>query len=54
MSKQMKPGHFDEAMTDPDEPDFAVDEWSFDEEFDDAADVSSLRTAWMGSNDRFD
>lgn len=54
MSKHMDTGFVDEALTDPDEPDFAVDEWSLDDEFDDAADLSSLRTAWMGSNDRFE
>jgi hypothetical protein len=53
MSKPMNPDPYDEAPPDADEADCAVDDWSLDE-FDDAADLTTLRSAWMGSHDRFE
>jgi hypothetical protein len=53
MSKPMNPDPYDEALPDADDADFPIDEWSIDE-LDASADLSSLRSAWMGSHDRFD
>jgi hypothetical protein len=52
MSEHMDPDPFDEAMADAGESD-VPDDGSFDE-FDAAVGLSSLRSAWAGSDDRFE
>jgi hypothetical protein len=53
MSMPLDTDLLDEAMPEADDGDFPIDDWSPDE-LDDGADLSSLRSAWMGSNDRFE
>ena len=53
MSQYTDPDLFDEAALEADDADFSDDDGLFDD-LDDSRDLSSLRTAWMGSNDRFE
>lgn len=50
MSQYTDPDLFDDEA---DDADFLDDDGLFDE-VDDSSDLSTLRTAWMGSNDRFE
>jgi len=54
MSKQMEPELFDDVLAD--DADFALDDWTLDDGVDgvNGAELSSLRSAWAGSNDRFE
>ena len=54
MSKQMNPELHDEALAD--DADFAPDDWTMDDTDDgvDGVELSSLRSAWAGRDDRFE
>jgi hypothetical protein len=51
MSQYTDPDLFD--VLEADDADFLDDDGLFDD-YDDSGDLSTLRTAWMGSNDRFE
>ena len=56
MSEQLDPARFDEAFADADDADFAIDDWALDDDDDGfgGAELSSLRSAWAGRDDRFE